>query len=150
MKYPGLYRGQVVSSKDPLDRRRLKVKVPAITGESPSAWAWPLETSSIKTDSPAVGQGVWVMFENGDPAYPIWVGVFGKVIDSDQHLLVSPGTVSGTYIDKSSFVDGRTELDLVATLKTISDKLDDLESRVSQNETDIAGKADSGHSHPGL
>ena len=80
------------------------------------------------------------MFENGDPAYPIWVGVFGKVVDNDQHVLISPDTTSGTYIIKSDFVDGKTELDLVATLKAMSDKLDDLE----------ANKADSGHSHPGL
>ena len=136
----GLYRGQVVSNKDPLDRRRLKVAVPAITGDSPSAWAWPLETSSVKTDPPSIGQGVWVMFENGDPSYPIWVGVFGKVVDEKQHVLVTPSTTSGTYIIKKQFVDGKTELDLVATLKAMSDKLDDLESN----------KADSGHSHPGL
>lgn len=150
MQCYGLYRGQVVSNKDPLERRRIKVKVPAITGESPSAWAWPMETSSVKTDPPAVGQGVWVLFENGDPAYPIWTGVFGKVVDTKEHLLVSPSNVSGDYISKNSFIDGRTELDLIATINSMNQKLEDLESRVSQNETDIAGKADSGHSHPGL
>lgn len=150
MKHAGIYRGQVVSNKDPLNRRRLKIKVPAITGDTPSAWAWPMETSSVKTDPPAVGQGVWVLFENGDPAYPIWTGVFGKVVDSKEHLLISPSSVSGDYISKSSFIDGRTELDLIATLDSMNQKLEDLESRVSQNETDIAGKADSGHSHPGL
>jgi len=25
---------------------------------------------------PTVGQAVWVMFEGGDPNFPIWVGVF--------------------------------------------------------------------------
>lgn len=150
MDCPGIYRGTVFSNRDPLERRRLKVTIPSITGESPTSWAWPLENASLKVDPPAVGQGVWVMFENGDPAYPVWVGTFGKVIDNDQHILISPGTTSGTFISKSTFVDGKTELDLVATLKAISDKLDDLETRVAQNETDIAGKADAGHSHPGL
>jgi hypothetical protein len=136
-QYFGLYRGTVVSNKDPLGKRRLKVAVPALTGNTPSNWAWPLEDAAIKTKPPAVNQGVWVMFENGDPAYPIWVGTFGKVVTADEHVLVSPGKVGGTYIQKIKFSDGRTEVDLLATLKAMSDKLDNLQ----------ATKADVGHGH---
>lgn len=136
-KYYGVYRGTVYSNKDPLQKRRLRLVVPSITGESPTGWAWPLETASVKVEPPAVNQGVWVMFENGDPAYPLWVGVFGKVVNSDQHLLINPGTTSGTYITKTTFSDGRTEVDLMATLKAMSDKLDDLQTN----------KADATHTH---
>lgn len=149
-RFYGIYRGTVASSKDPLDKRRLKLFVPPVTGPNQTNWAWPLETASVKVASPSVGQGVWVMFEGGDPAYPVWVGTFGKVIDQLQHVLISPQSSNGAYINTSSFSDGRIEVDLVATLITMSEKLEDLETRVSQNETDIAGKADSGHSHPGL
>lgn len=139
-RYLGLYRGTVVSNKDPLNKRRIKVVVPTVTGNNATNWAWPFETASIKVAPPAVNQGVWVMFENGDPAYPVWSGTFGKVVNSNQHLLITPGTLSGTYITKTKFSDGRTEVDLLATLKQISDKLDDLQ----------ANKSDTGHTHPGL
>ena len=136
----GLYRGTVVSTKDPLVKRRIKVVVPAIMGETPTEWAWPVEEAGVKVAPPAVGQGVWVMFENGDPSYPLWLGVFGKVVDSNEHVLITPSTITGTYIEKARFSDGRNELDLIATLKAISDKLDDLE----------ANKSDIGHTHAGL
>jgi len=77
-KYPGIYRGTVFSNKDPLNQRRLRVIVPAILGDSPTEWAWPVDPAGVTLEPPAVRQGIWVMFENGDPSFPLWVGVFGK------------------------------------------------------------------------
>ena len=73
----GMYRGVVVSAEDPLARGRVQVSVPAVLGDA-TAWA--------EACVPAVRRGrqllaipepsspVWVTFEAGNPAYPIWVG----------------------------------------------------------------------------
>lgn len=76
-RYHGLYRGKVSNNKDPLGQRRLRVVIPSILGNSPTNWAWPVDPSGVTLTPPNIGQGVWVMFENGDPSFPIWVGVFG-------------------------------------------------------------------------
>lgn len=143
----GIYRGTVFSNKDPLDKRRLRLLVPAVTGTEATNWAWSLETASVKVSSPAVGQGVWVMFENGDPSFPIWSGTFGKVIDAKKHVLIAPSTVTGEYLIEATFSDSKKELDLVATLLHMSATLEDFESRISNVE---ANKSDVGHTHPGL
>lgn len=109
MNLPGIYRGIVVSNKDPEKRGRIQVRVPAVSGDQVYDWAWPVEppdsyadcdhtittstTSShthtvdldhvkdqVKVRIPKVGQGVWVMFEAGDPNYPVWLGTFGVTV----------------------------------------------------------------------
>lgn len=86
-RHYGLYRGTVVSNKDPVNQRRLKLLVPAILGDSPTNWAWPLSPSGVLTPAPAVGQGVWVMFENGDPSFPVWLGIFGKPLSKQVDII---------------------------------------------------------------
>jgi hypothetical protein len=72
----GLYRGVVVGTTDPTGLGRLRVSIPVVTGAN-SAWAFPvLPTPTSKVDA-KVGDGVWVAFEGGDRAYPIFVGFFG-------------------------------------------------------------------------
>ncbi len=41
-KYYGMYRGVVVDNADPLDRGRVKVIVPQVSGEAVTDWAWPV------------------------------------------------------------------------------------------------------------
>ena len=124
-KHYGLHRGTVVSNKDPLNKRRLKVIVPSVTGTSPSNWAWPLETASTKVASPAVGQGVWIIFENGDPAYPVWVGTFGKEVSKEYPLLIDrmdPLDIVPEITDLLSvkkFSDNTNEVDVSQTLLNI-------------------------------
>jgi hypothetical protein len=65
--YAGAFRGVVVDDADPMEARRLLVSVPEVHGGG-SAWAAPGSTGS----TPAVGDLVWVSFENGDSDYPIW------------------------------------------------------------------------------
>ena len=68
-----LYRGVVINNVDPLQKQRLQVEVPEVTGAQPM-WALPclpVGASSV----PAIGTGVWVAFENGDSAKPVWMGV---------------------------------------------------------------------------
>jgi hypothetical protein len=79
-RFYGVYRGVVFDSNDPLKLKRLQVKVPQILAEQPTDWAWPVEKYGTDTLVPKNGQGVWVMFEGGDPSYPIWLGVFGDTV----------------------------------------------------------------------
>jgi hypothetical protein len=71
--YPGMYHGTVMDNIDPMQTYRLLVSVPDVAG-STTLWA---TRSPLLGDAelPSVGQGVWVQFENGDPSYPVWVGI---------------------------------------------------------------------------
>ena len=70
----GIYRATVLNSQDPEGRGRIQVLVPAITGQG-SGWAMGCFTPGAAMTAPRVGDAVWVMFENGDPAFPVWLGV---------------------------------------------------------------------------
>jgi hypothetical protein len=70
----GIYRGAVIDNDDPESHRRVLVQVPEVLG-SKAIWALPC-TPIGKTDLPAIGTGVWVMFEGGDPHKPVWVGTW--------------------------------------------------------------------------
>lgn len=78
--YLGKYRGMVVNNFDPLQQGRLQVQVSDVAGLIPLTWAMPcvpmagLQTGIIAL--PIIGSGVWVEFEQGNPAHPIWVGCF--------------------------------------------------------------------------
>jgi hypothetical protein len=80
MKEPlyGKYRGTVINNVDPMQLGRLQAMVPGVAGFLPSSWAMPcVPLAGVNTGFftvPAVGAGVWIEFERGDPDYPIWVG----------------------------------------------------------------------------
>ena len=71
----GKYRATVVSNTDPMLNGRLQVDVPAASVNS--AWAEaslpPVPASLISL--PETGSTIWVEFEGGDVAFPIWTGV---------------------------------------------------------------------------
>jgi hypothetical protein len=76
-RFYGVYRGIVVDNSDPENLVRLRVQVPQILGQATTNWAWgilPAITDDINIPEP--GTGVWVMFEGGDPNFPLWLGVF--------------------------------------------------------------------------
>ena len=79
-RYYGLYRGTVQSNVDPLQLGRLQIVVPSVAGASDQSWANPcsaLAGSSLGAFAlPPAGANVWVMFEAGDPADPVWMGGF--------------------------------------------------------------------------
>lgn len=77
-RHLGRYRGEVVDVEDPKSIGRVKVKVPEVLGDVESGWALPAFAftgdGSGMFAVPPVGAGVWVEFEGGDPARPVWVG----------------------------------------------------------------------------
>ncbi|MCP4465348.1 MAG: baseplate assembly protein [Halieaceae bacterium] len=79
-KYLGKYRGTVVNNVDPQQIGRIQVLVPDVSGVAPTSWAMPcMPYGGINAGMftvPAIGTGVWVEFEQGDPDYPIWVGTY--------------------------------------------------------------------------
>jgi uncharacterized protein involved in type VI secretion and phage assembly len=56
------------------------VMVPDVSNVIPSTWAMPcLPFAGIQNGFyavPAIGAGVWVEYEQGDPDFPIWTGCF--------------------------------------------------------------------------
>lgn len=76
-RFYGVYRGVVKDNKDPLGKFRVKVQVPQVLSDAVTEWAWPVvATSTANAVAPAIGEGVFVMFEGGDPSYPLWSGLF--------------------------------------------------------------------------
>jgi hypothetical protein len=68
----GLYRGVVTDNVDPLGQARVLAQVPVVGGAS--RWAMPCRPVAAAT-LPPIGAAVWVAFEAGDPAQPVWMGV---------------------------------------------------------------------------
>lgn len=84
-RFFGKYRGKVTNSEDPEQRGRIRVNVPAV----PNAAAnWALPSVPLAGDKiglwmiPPVGTNVWVEFEAGNPAAPIWTGCFWEQNES--------------------------------------------------------------------
>jgi hypothetical protein len=72
--YFGVYQALVVDNQDPNRSNRLSVQVPDVLGNE-SAWATASPALGSVSELPAVGSGVWVQFEAGDPSHPQWTGV---------------------------------------------------------------------------
>ena len=72
MAYYGSYRGSLMNTADPSMKGRVQVSIPSI-GAAATSWAAPCREYR-STAMPPIGTAVWVMFEGGDPAYPVWMG----------------------------------------------------------------------------
>ena len=70
--YAGKYHGRVIDNDDPLQQRRVRVRVPEVDESE----AWATAGSEVEhLDVPEVDCEVWIEYEYGDPAYPRWVGL---------------------------------------------------------------------------
>jgi hypothetical protein len=70
----GVYAAVVLDNSDPLERRRLFVRVPDISGDE-ALWAAACLPGGGTTETPAIGDGVWVALESCDPSRPVWLGL---------------------------------------------------------------------------
>jgi hypothetical protein len=91
-RFPGVYRAIVVDNVDPLGKNRLRLQIPQLLGEEITGWCWGIFPNTV-VNLPDIGDGVWVMFEGGDPSHPTWLGNFTPIL--------SP-------INYGSFIDYRT------------------------------------------
>jgi len=75
-RFFGKYRGLVMNVEDSEKRGRITAKVPDVYGENESPWALPSLPFAGKNHGlviiPERDDGVWMEFEAGDPARPIW------------------------------------------------------------------------------
>lgn len=107
-----IYRGLVVSNKDPLKMARIKVRVPGVYGESTYGLAddeIPFAVPCTPFASyhsgqfliPEVGSTVFILFENGDLHKPVYIGqMYSKGDENAEYL---------GYTDSKMFVgsDGK-------------------------------------------
>lgn len=89
-RYYGKYRGTVSGNVDPEGRGRLQVEVPEARGAGVIDWALPCVPYAGDGVGlfalPPVGAAVWVEYEAGNLAVPIWSGCFwlrGQIAAAD-------------------------------------------------------------------
>jgi Type VI secretion system/phage-baseplate injector OB domain len=68
----GKYHGRVINNDDPMQERRVQVRVPEV--DDSEAWA-SAGSEVADLDVPEVDTEVWIEYGYGDPAYPRWVGL---------------------------------------------------------------------------
>jgi hypothetical protein len=137
-KLTGIYRATVYSNSDPNNQRRLRLLIPAVLGPAePTGWVWPADMSTAYPTPPAVGQGVWVMFEQGMPNNPLWIGTFGKYKGKGSQVELTelpPGDYVATISDN---ISGQ-KFDLIAAIVDIANKVDEIRIALNEYEGGLA------------
>ena len=134
-EFPGIYRGVVHSTKDPLNQGRIKARVPQLFGQNVTVWAWPVGLAATDNELPAVGQGVWIAFESGDPSFPIWLGTFFTKGTRPVKVLVTNPT--SAQLAEEFVVTSGGNLNLVATFVAMSSELESLQGQIDALETRV-------------
>ena len=150
---PGIYRGIVKNNVDPKKQNRLKISIPQLIGTQVTDWIDAAEPAGIRTDLPAIGQGVWVSFIGGNINYPVWLGAFGKNKGKNKKIFIKPlanttsltGLSTHVIITKKS--DGTTEVDLTATIMALANKVKALETSVTTLKNTLATRTSTSHTH---
>ena len=128
-RFYGVYRGTIADVKDPDKQRRVRLTVPQAMGDAVSEWAWPHDSSAVQATPPTVGQGVWVLFEGGDPSYPVWTSTFGKYKGSGTpvQILELP---KGSYPPSIKYAGSPSYFDLISTIIDLAARVDVLEEQM--------------------
>ena len=138
-RFYGIYRGTVTNSKDPQNKRRVKATVPQVLGKEPTDWAWPADSSSHYSEPPKIGQGIWVMFEGGDPSFPMWSGTFGSYKGDGTQVEITDLPKSN-YQETISDNISSGKFDVVSAVVDISNKVQDLISEADFPDGGLEGQ----------
>jgi uncharacterized protein involved in type VI secretion and phage assembly len=141
----GKHRGVVVAIDDPLSLGRIRVSVPAVLGAETTDWALPAFPFAGPGHGlvllPEPGDNVWIEFENGDAASPIWTGTW---LTDAQLPVTNPGTTRALVTrrgHKIRFDDVANQIDVThadgAAIKLTSDEIS-----LSVGETSLTIKTD--------
>lgn len=134
--FGGVYLGVVHDTKDPLKNGRLKLRVPQVFGNDFTEWAPALLGTTSELELPKVNQTVWVMFQSGDPGFPVWIGSHSIPGQPTSKVLISsptPAQLAEEYVI-STTVGTQKRLNLVATLAAMSQEIESLVDRVTSLE----------------
>ena len=100
-RFFGKYRGAVIDVD--ASTMSLRAQVPAVLGTVPSGWCQPCVPYAGPSVGvfmlPEIGSGVWIEFEGGDVARPIWVGCYwreGEIPSSTSATVKSVVTTAGS------------------------------------------------------
>ncbi len=103
MKFTGAYRGIVIDTRDPANRDRIRVVIPAITGDSPSEWVPPMVSAGYVV-TPSPGEQVWILFEAGDVNFPLWLGST-KSLASYDNLITRLENLEAQMVDVQAYIE---------------------------------------------
>jgi len=123
-RFYGVYRGTVQSNADPNNTRRLRLTVPQVMGEEPTDWSWPMDSAGAYFTPPSIGQGVWVMFEGGDPSFPVWSNTFGKYKGKGYQVEITD-LPNSSYPNTISDNISSGKFDVISALIDISNKTEE-------------------------
>lgn len=71
----GIHIGKVVNNQDAKGLLRVEVTIPGITAENVTLWAQRVSPTKFASDTPAIGDYLYVMFLNPhDPMSAVWIG----------------------------------------------------------------------------
>ena len=73
MSHGGMYRAEVVDVNDPRSRRRVRLRIPSVFGDTVTGWAEPLFDCLV----PREKTRVWATFEAGDLSHPLYLAPRG-------------------------------------------------------------------------
>lgn len=105
-RYYSFYPGIVIDNEDPEMKGRILVTAPTITGnEALPDWAVPITPAGVGHGffhPPEIGDGVWICFELGDLAYPMYCGGWwakedGRTLETPTDCQVTPPTTRGWF-----------------------------------------------------